>query len=1152
MNNSNYSMFRPSIQRNALGDGILIANRRLSDSSSSFGDLSGSWKYDPIGSGLKSTQQLNVDFSKFSNHVFFNSAMAKTQLSFDRVINNFPFDGTKAEIEKFVDSLSGFEKFVFEQFPRCTGTLHFSGSNSSLGGSSISINDTKGTVFSSLSKNASGAPVLDPGSKSFSIEMYVKPVSGSAAIENRNQILIQKIGNNSGFTLGLSQSSSTQPNSSSLVFIVNSGSSIASASMLIPYGQFTHIVAAYDKRIGHKRIEIFSSGKLQSTSSQIFIDNISTFNSKLTIASGTIHSGTLFEFSPLQTFSGTIDEFRFFHDVRTSDEQINYGNREIFPTENLKLYYKFNESTGSYTNNSYVLDSSGNGFHSQVTNFSSSFKTIDLGSLSFENTVNSVTLFPTHPDVVSLHNTLITSASDYDANNPNLITRLIPRHYLLEASENEGFSGEDAQLNDDFGSSGNFPAGGKMPQAQIISSLLFMWALHFDDIKLFIDEFSKLLKVDVKSEGTIPDQFLSFLGNYYGVRLPNPYANSSISQMIEGNNTQINPTTAQQPLRTLQAQIWRRILSDMPNLVRSRGTMQSLRSILSDIGIDPDGPIKIKEHGGLRERDFSGALITKIGIQNFLNFSGTLAGNTSTSSLGMSLNKPYLKSPFLSGSRVEPGIPNIQGTIISGKSNNRSDGLFTSGSWSAEGFYQFDSKIQHLTTQSLLRMYTTGTSFPANSGSLLINVLALRDSYSGSNDGSIIMYGRPSTSTALSMFTLQLTGVNIFDGNPWHILLGRKRNDSIGSIASSSYFLSASKASGNTHQINSSNSILYDESNSFPSLFSVTSDTQNSSGSYMLIGSSSIYTSASSLSLNDSSISNLARHTEFTGKVGQLRFWSKALSHNEGITHALSFKSLGVIDPLVNFEFVTTRSGSFEKLRFSYDLEQPITQSSSGVLPIIDFSQNNMSGTATNFEDNKSIIVAKRSLHSLIDTKVESASSSEKIRIRSLQNSADANRLGISIAPLYAIPQNEEPVDDNRLSIEISVISALNEDIARILSTLEAFDEAVGPPELVFSVTYPKLQALRDVYFNRLTDKMNITKLFRFFKWFDEIAGEILEQMIPAKTKFLGTNFVIESHSLERSKFIYSYFNQYVGENDRSGQTGTILLQQLTSDLRKF
>ena len=86
-----------------------------------------SFLYDPPTLGLKSTQQLNTDWSKFENHTFFSSAEVNVNVAFDQIINNFPFDGSKKEVEVFFEKLTGFEKYVYDQFPKNKGYLFFSG-----------------------------------------------------------------------------------------------------------------------------------------------------------------------------------------------------------------------------------------------------------------------------------------------------------------------------------------------------------------------------------------------------------------------------------------------------------------------------------------------------------------------------------------------------------------------------------------------------------------------------------------------------------------------------------------------------------------------------------------------------------------------------------------------------------------------------------------------------------------------------------------------------------------------------------------------------------------------------------------------------------------------------------------------------------------
>jgi hypothetical protein len=57
--------------------------------------------------------------------------------------------------------------------------------------------------------------------------------------------------------------------------------------------------------------------------------------------------------------------------------------------------------------------------------------------------------------------------------------------------------------------------------------------------------------------------------------------------------------------------------------------------------------------------------------------------------------------------------------------------------------------------------------------------------------------------------------------------------------------------------------------------------------------------------------------------------------------------------------------------------------------------------------------------------------------------------------------------------------------------------------------------------------------------------------MIPSTTRYLGTNFIIESHMLERPKFKYNYSDMYVGIMDRR-EASVIFMQQFLGAITKF
>ena len=77
-------LFKPSDVRKLLVSGRSAKRVNVDEIDAG---LSSSFRYDGYGTGLKSSQQTNIDFSKFENHTFFNSAVVNTNIAFDKIIN---------------------------------------------------------------------------------------------------------------------------------------------------------------------------------------------------------------------------------------------------------------------------------------------------------------------------------------------------------------------------------------------------------------------------------------------------------------------------------------------------------------------------------------------------------------------------------------------------------------------------------------------------------------------------------------------------------------------------------------------------------------------------------------------------------------------------------------------------------------------------------------------------------------------------------------------------------------------------------------------------------------------------------------------------------------------------------------------------------
>lgn len=1169
----NQKLFTPSVVRRYTNSSGVLKKQTLGSMSGSTtvnNSATGSFRFDAPGSPLKSSQQMPIDFSKFENHTFFSSAVTNVNLAYEKIINRFPFDGTKREYDDWFDELTGFEKFVTNSFPKYTGYLTFNGT----AGQKIEVVDKSGVVFPSISRKNNSETVLNPKSSPFFIELDVAIPAQSSA----DQCLFYHISPAGvGYTAYLQSDSSTT--TVPITFSVISGSDSVSASATIEKGKFNHLCFYYDTAPAQKRARILSGSSTVAVSPRFNIGSIDTSGSPLVIASGSkIDSSTGISFTPSQTFSGSINNFRLYHKIRTTSEIERYLKRTLFtdPDSHMKLNFRFNESTGSYQNNDVILDHSGESLHSKISGYVSGIRSrVPYESLvKFETNTFHPTLFPSHPDVISLNESLLSSASLYDENNPNLITKLIPQHYL-ELAKASGYNSYETSVPDQVvglkstSDQYSVPGTAQISQPQIISALLFMWGRMFDELKIMMDHVSELVHVDYDSgdfEIGAADQMLPFLSEYYGFDLPNMFRNANYDQFFSGEGVVEGNTTN---LQTLQNAIWRRVLINLPEIISSKGTLHSIKTLFRSSGIDPDRMFRFVEHGSKDQLRLGKARKKITEISTFLDFSGSVSYTPTEviDAQGFSDKKPHIISSYLTGSRIEVGFPAVSGSFVKktvfpphGISNSPNDGLLTSGSWTIESRFKFPKKFNYTSPQSLLRLHATG-SHPSHS--MIMNVVADPRIDEFADNPSFTLYCRPGYSSTDPLLSLQILSGNIFDGNKWYFSVGRQRNDEINSHVSSSYFINLSRQeNGEIVEYYTTSSLFLDSNdrgeNALQNKLNA-GQTLNASGSFIVTGRQTIDTTLNR-HLNQSTVSSAARTTAFSGRMGHTRFWSKALTQNEAREHARNFTSLGVENPLKNFGFSHEEPGAFEKLRLDISTDQPrIIADTSGSLTITDFSQqfassSNPGGftTARGFEASKKIIHPERFDFSAISYLFDEPSEENKVRIAGLTQGANIFELDTLIAPIYEIPKAAEPKDDVRFGIEFSSAQALNEDIIKIFATLQSLEDSLGAPSAMFGDEYYELRQLREIYFNRLTGEVNYTAFFEFFRWLDESFDIMIENLIPKKTNYLGFNMIVESHILERSRVPYGSGDIYLGENDRRNLKGSIFLRQLLANVRKF
>ena len=817
---------------------------------------------------LVSTQQMRIDYSNFVNHTFFHSAVANVNEAFNKIVNFYPFNGTNKEIEQFEDELTGFEKYILDSFPKNVGYLVFSGTQigeAASNGTQITVLDSVGSAFSTLSSEKSANAVLDPKTKPLTISLFCKVPK----IPNDNQILVQKrktLSNN--FTLALSSSASST--TANLIFGITSGSNFSYVTGSIEKGNFVNVSAIYDPE-GDGKTKLVIGADVHSSSMNTVFDSLYYEAQDLTIGSGTQVRLNEKVFDQKQTFSGSIDELRYYHSAKNIKEINEEKFISAYPDENLKLYFKFNEPSGSYSAKNIVLDSSKSNLHAKITNYLDNHTRVTGSDNPVKNEIHNrhPVLFPDHGPVENLNTTLLASGSAFDDANPNLITKLIPPHYFLEANLQENFSTTLGNLGNAFSeSSDNFPGKkiNEIPSATLLVKFLLTWAKFFDEMKILVDAITDVNYTRYEEFETTPDVFLKRRAEDLNITLPSLFNSAEVAQLISGINLTEDYVNSSVTLNEIQNLIWRRILSDSVNMKMTKGTIDSIKSVFRSAGIEPDNILTFREYGGAQKNSLESSREDKIDVIGFLNFSGSRdAVITSYDAQGYPTNNiPRIKSGYLSGSRIEPGVPIIQGTFVSGASNNPDDGLFTSGSFTYEGLYRFLTPPSG--SQSLVRLHTTSSASPPREN-VITNLVF-------DTDNSLNLFIRDTAGGSVKH--LFLTGINLSDEEVWHVSFGTKASHDIGNTDREVHFLRAAKQeSGEVLEYYHTSSHYLTSSTSVLKKIITGAKSENASGSFLAIGRQNFVIGSSFL--NDTGVNSLAHSSSFDGTVSNCLF-SKASS----------------------------------------------------------------------------------------------------------------------------------------------------------------------------------------------------------------------------------------------------------------------------------
>lgn len=575
--------------------------------------------------------KLKIDYSNFSNFVFYNSALDYFNITGEKIINDYPIDGTIDYLHKFLKDLDGYQNYVLEQWPKYCGHLRF---NTSISSSFIKIEDvgTDGTGYRT--------GLLNPNTGSMSFEMWFNPHS-SLTGSNDIVVLAQKTSGSNSISLFLT--------GSNISFQVTSGSTTTSVSTGFVANQNQYVAAVMD-RTSYSGSLVLITGSTNSfpifanSSSLSVYGNFNLGDSPLYICSGTLSGKTT------RFFTGSLDEVKVWKSARSLVDVSSSFNVKQYAQKGLVALYRFNESGSSpfVDENKIVLDYSGNKLNGRIQNYYSALRA--TGSMLVQESED---------PLLSLNFTEVTnfiyqnqvSGSNYDKSNNNKIVDLLPESF---------FNSEDEEQN------------------KILTNFLYVAGRHFDSIKTHIDQFKNILSVNYSDYNQTPDVLLDVVAKFFGWEFTGNFLNSDAFQYLLGKNVLTNIDSNKEldvKLYQIKNEFWKRTLLNLIYLYKTKGTRESVSSLMRIYGVN-ENFVKLKEYSKFENvsiktnRIFSEKSVPALGFG-----SGSLSGSVtkSFSTRVFDDNKisieTRIKFPLTSSSNIQSTfLTGSVWTIVSGSS----------------------------------------------------------------------------------------------------------------------------------------------------------------------------------------------------------------------------------------------------------------------------------------------------------------------------------------------------------------------------------------------------------------------------------------------------------------------------------------------------
>ena len=672
----------------------------------------------------------------------------------------------------------------------------------------------------------------------------------------------------------------------------------------------------------------------------------------------------------------------------------------------------------------------------------------------------------------------ILSASLYDTNNQNFVWNTLPA-YVQEDAQNQNLELLVAMLGQSFDTTWTYTkaitdtnvADNRIDHG--ISKDIVADTLRSLGIKLYT------------SNRTNQDVFTTLLGiTPSGSLVPD-----TGSLRVE---TYISASNEVTPYDDISKEVYKRIYHNLPYLLKTKGSYRGLRALLNCFGIE-DTILRIHEYGGIEKN-----------VQQITQYFE---------------NHVYSLDTRQSSSVEVPWLPALMPMVGEHWEDIDIDWNNIEGWWNGvlaedqvPDTVQFRFKPSSIPSAS----YATQSLFQVNTGSATQFGIQLRHTSASYGEMKFILSGSQGYVTSSPILQ------PFFTGGFWDVMLrrdpGKLNLNQTGSDVTYELVTKNGKFDGDSafihYEASSSIFISGSTSSSYNEAWSTYTFT---SGNTELLGY---------LGGTESNNTISPDNVTFDGEFQEFRYWVTNLSQSIFDQHVLNPTSYADNDITSSYYNLVYRLplGNYDQISGS-DGDNKITS----VHPMVTGSY----APTGSFLGTGSSTVNFAIINNFTTNSFKSESKIDAIqgpdlggfvtndnKIRVLNNEIIS---GSTLSPYVSVQINQlsgsvidYTPDLDIAEIAISPQNSIDQDIINQFGFFD-IDEYIGDPNLSGSLTYPKLDELKNFYFRKYYKKTSVLESIRLLSYFDNSLFKMLRDFVPAKT-LLNTGLVVKPTILERTK----------------------------------